>query len=187
MENISEITQLLVASNEGDKAALDRLIPLVYAQLRRLAHARLRGERADHTWDTNALVHEAYLKLVDVQRIKWQSRVHFFAMASRIMRRILVDYAHRRNAEKREGERQKVELDAALSMPAVYAESVTVLDEALTRLESINPRHSQIVEYRYFGGMTLEEIAEALDLSLATVKRDLRFAQAWLARELRKK
>jgi len=186
MEHTSQITQLLAASKGGDRAALDKLMPLVYAELRKIARGRLQRERADHTLEAAALVHEAYMRLVDVNRIEWRDRVHFFAMASQMMRQILVDYARRRNAEKREGEKRKVPLDAVLPLAAAGAENITALDEALTRLESINPRHSRIVECQCFGGMTMEEIAEALAVFPATVKRDLRFAKSWLARELKK-
>lgn len=185
MKEPCEITRLLLSSEEGGPGAIDQLVPLLYEELRKLARARLRQERPDHTLNTTALVHEAYLKLVDIERVKWKSRAHFLVMASRVMRRVLVDYAHRRRAQKRGGRRQKLELDEALLVPEAYAESVADLDEALERLAGISQRQSEIIELRYFGGLTLEETAAALVISLATAKRDLRFARAWLARELR--
>ena len=180
-----DISQLLLALNEGDHGAMDRLVPLVYEHLRKLAHARLRNERAGHTLNTTDLVHEAYLRLADVKQMQWQGRAHFLAMAARMMRRVLLDYAERRNALKRGGGQRNLPLDEeALLIPEAYAEAIVDLDEALTRLEAINPRFSQTIEQRYFGGLKLEETAEVLGVSLATVKRDLRFAQAWLAEEL---
>ena len=185
MKELSEVTQLLLSLDEGDPGALDQLVPLLYDELRKLARARLRQERPDHTLNTTALVHEAYLKLVDIKRVKWKSRAHFLATASRVMRRVLVDYAHKRRAYKRGGRRQKLGLDEALLIPEAFAESVADLDEALGRLEAVSPRQSEIIEQRYFGGLTLEETAAVLGVSLATAKRDLRFAKAWLTRELR--
>ena len=179
----ADITRLLLNWSGGQRDALDQLIPLVYTQLRQLAHARLREVRADHTLNTTALVHEAYVKLVDINQVQWEDRAHFLAMASRLMRHILVDYWRKKKAYKRGGEQQRVELDEALLMPEARPETVMDLDDALKRLEQLNPRQSQIIEYRYFGGMTSEEIAEVLGISRATVERDLRAARAWLARE----
>ena len=180
-----DITQLLRAAHDGDAQAMETLVPLVYEQLRRLARARLRNERPDHTLNTTALVHEAYLRLIDINKVTWQNRTHFLSMAARVMRRVLVDYATRRNALKRGGGRRNQPLDEeATLIPEAYAEAVADLHEALNRLEAINPRCSQAIEQRYFGGLTLEETAEVLDVSVATVKRDIRFAQAWLADEL---
>lgn len=185
MRDKADITRLLIAASEGDEQAMDRIVPLIYEQLKRLARSRMRKERPDHTLDTTALVHEAYLRLLDVNQIEWQGRAHFLSMAARIMRRVLVDYAQKRNALKRGGGQRNLELDEeALLIPDAYAEAMSDLDEALTRLEAINPRCSQVIEHRYFGGLTLEETATVLDVSLATVKRDARFAQAWLAKEL---
>jgi RNA polymerase sigma factor (TIGR02999 family) len=181
MESGRDLTELLHAWGDGDRGALDELIPKVYGELRRMARSRLRGERSDHTLGTTALVHEAYLRLVDIERVRFNDRGHFLATTSRIMRRILVDYANRRNALKRSG--RKTELDDSV-MSETVAEEFLWLDEALARLAQETPRHSEILEHRYFGGLSLEETAEALSLSLATVKRDLRFARAWLAREL---
>jgi len=181
MEPGRDLTDLLRAWGDGDRAAFDELIPLVYGELRRIARSRLRGERTDHTLDTTALVHEAYLKLVHIERVHFKDRGHFLATTSRIMRRILVDYANRRNALKRSG--KKEELEESLMSDKV-AEDFLWLDEALVHFAQSSPRHSEVLEHRYFGGLSLEETAEALSLSLATVKRYLQFARAWLAREL---
>ena len=184
MQGSHDLTRLLRDWSAGDQGALDSVIPLVYDELRRLAHNRLRRERPGHTLNTTALVHEAYVKLVDVKEASFRDRAHFLAMASRAMRRILVDYARARNAAKRGGGAENVTLDEALKIPEDYAAAVSELDEALGRLEEFDPRQSQVIEHRYFGGLTLEETAEVLGVSLATVKRDLRFARAWLAKEL---
>jgi len=180
----SEIPELVRESRGGDGDALDELVPRVYDELKRLAHDRLRRERPDHTLSTTGLVHEAYLRLADASRAKWRNRGHFLAMASQVMRSVLVDYARRRKAEKRGGGRQPVELDEARLIPDAYADRVLELHEALLRLDDVNPRQRAILEQRYFGGLTLEETAEALGLSLTTIKRDLRFARAWLSVEL---
>lgn len=182
-----DITQLLHAWSNGEEEAFDRLVPVVYDHLRQLAHARLQNERASHTLSTTALVHEAYLKLADIERMEWKSRAHFMAMASRMMRRVLIDYARRRNALKRGGEMDRLMIDIDL-LPASrrYVENVLDLDEALTRLEDLHARSAQVIEYRYFGGLTQKETAEALGISPSTVKRDQRFARAWLAQELSK-
>ena len=170
---------------EDDRAALDALVPLVYGQLRRLAHNRLRTERPNHTLSTTALVHEAYLELVDMDPAPWQDRAHFLAAASRVMRHVLVDHARARNAKKRGGGRVQVELEQdALPLTEEYAEAVEELDGALERLAELSPRKAKLLEQRYFGGLKLEECAEALGVSLATVKNDLRLGRAWLAREL---
>ena len=179
----AEITRLLLNWSGGQRDALDQLIPLVYSQLRQMAHARLREERAGHTLNTTALVHEAYAKLVDINQVQWHDRAHFLAMASRLMRRILVDYWRKKKAYKRGGEYQHVELDEALMMPETRPETVLDLDDALKRLDQFSPRQSEVIEHRYFGGMTSEETAEVLGISRATVERDLRAARAWLARE----
>ena len=178
-----DVTQLLLAYRDGDREALDRLWPLLYDHIKRLAHARLRGERPEHTLNTTALVHEAYLKLVDVHRIQWKDRAHFLAMAARVMRRILIDYAVRRKAQKRGGGAFKVELEEEQLIPDDYAETVLELHDALERLERSRSRASQAVELHYFGGLTLEETGAVLEVSPQTVMRDLRYAEAWLARE----
>jgi RNA polymerase sigma factor (TIGR02999 family) len=180
----TEVTALLQQWSDGDREALDRLVPHVYELLRRLAHQRLRSEPSNLTLNTTALVHEAYLKLVDVRHVRFRDRSHFLSMASRVMRRLLVDHARARRAAKRGGGAAVLELDEALCISEEQVEAIAELDEALQRLERIDPRQSQILEQRYFGGLSLEETAEVVGLSLATVKRELRFARAWLAAEL---
>ena len=183
MRSQVDLTQLLNAYSEGDEDALDRLMPFVYEQLRKLARARLRQERPGHTLGTTGLVHEAYLKLVDIDQMQWKSRGHFFAMASKVMRRILVNYALRRKAQKRGGGAPHEVLDEERLISDSYAETLLDLDDALTRLEAVHPRQAEALQHRYFGGLTNRETAEALDVSVTTVERDLRFARAWLARE----
>jgi RNA polymerase sigma factor (TIGR02999 family) len=181
----SEVTLLLREVGDGNRAAFDELVPLVYEQLRRLAHHRLLAQRSDHTLNTTALVHEAYLRLVDVDGARWQDRAHFFATAATVMRNLLVDYARARNAYKRGGGRMKVELDdEALRLSEAYAGAIEDLDDALSRLAKLSPRQSRLLEQRYFGGLKLEECAEVLGVSLTTVKNELHLARAWLAREL---
>jgi RNA polymerase sigma factor (TIGR02999 family) len=159
-------------------------MPLVYEEMHRLARGKLRYERVNHTLNTTALVHEAYLKLVQIDRVEWQSRSHFLAIASQAMRRILVDHAQRRNRQKRGGGEVAVPLEEAEILPDEGAEQVLAIDRALRKLEAMNPRHSRIVEYRVFGGLTIEETAAALDVSPATVKREWALLRAWLRREL---
>lgn len=182
MEPSVDITQLLDAYADGNAEAFDRLLPLVYESLKQLAHARLRQERPGHTLNTTGLVHEAYLKLIDINRVQYQSRGHFFAMASKVMRRILINYAKMRKAQKRGGGALKEELDEARLITDDHAETLLELDDVLTRLEKLHPRPAEVVQHRYFGGLTNEEVAEALGVSLRTVERDLRFARAWLSK-----
>jgi RNA polymerase sigma factor (TIGR02999 family) len=182
---LGDITLLLQRWSDGDRAALDKLMPLMYERLQRLAHERLRDERHALSVETTALVHDAYLKMVDLRRARFQDRAHFMAMASRIMRRILVDRARARRAEKRGGGAAPIELTDELQISDDRAEALTDLDDALERLAAVDPRRSQILEHRYFAGLSLEETAEVLGVSLATVKRDLRFARAWLAAEFK--
>lgn len=177
-----DVTELLLAFSAGDRAALDRLVPIVYDELRELAHARLRREREGHTLSTTDLVHEAYLRLVDIERVQWQSRAHFLATASRLMRRILVDYERARRAAKRGGGAVRIALEEDVPAAERQSEALFELDQALVRLAVEHPRAAQAVEQRYFGGLSNQEIAAVLDVSLATVERDLRFARAWLAR-----
>ncbi|QXD15198.1 sigma-70 family RNA polymerase sigma factor [Rhodocaloribacter litoris] len=179
-----DATGLLRAFSAGDRSALDRLMPLIYEQLRDLAHRHLRRERSGHLLSTTALVHEAYLKLIDINQVAWQDRSHFLAMASRAMRRLLVDYARERQTRKRGGDYQRVDLTEVRLLADEQVETVLALEEALQHLTRLDPRKGSVVEYRYFGGLTNEEIAAALGVSLATVKRDLTFARAWLARAL---
>lgn len=166
------------------RAALDALVPGAYGALRSLAHRKLRRERADHTFCTTDLVHEAYLKLVRLDRLDWQNRAHFCAEAARAMRRILIDYAVRRRAQKRGGERVRVELGDLPALSDADLDDLLSLDAALRRLAGERPRLGRIVECRFFAGMTTDEIARALELSPATVKRDWQLARAWLNREL---
>ena len=165
-------------------AALDRLLPLVHGELRRLAGRHMRHERAGHTLQASALVNEAYLRLIEVKQVPWQNRAHFFAMASRLMRRILVDAARAKGYRKRDAGGRKVSLDEAVDVPDTPSQDFVALDDALNALEAIDPRKCKVVEMRFFAGMSLEETAEALHLSVGTIKRDWRLAKAWLAREL---
>ena len=187
MPHEADITQLLLNWSGGDREALDRLMPLVYTQLRQMAHARLREQAPDHTLNTTALVHEAYIKLIDTNQVQWHDRAHFLAAASRLMRHILVDYWRKQKAYKRGGGQQRVDLDEALLLPETQAEAFLEMDEALQHLEMLNPRQSQVVDHRYFGGLTAAESALVLEVSRSTVERDLKAARAWLARELSKR
>ncbi|MGH9831828.1 MAG: sigma-70 family RNA polymerase sigma factor [Blastocatellia bacterium] len=180
-----EITQLLLAWSEGDKAALDQLMPLVYDELRRLAKHHMRNERAGHTLQTTALIHEAYLRLVDAGQVRLENRRHFFAAASRLMRQALVDLARERGSRKRGGAAQQVSLDEAMVVSKHRDEGLLALDEALGALAVIDARKSQMVELRFFGGLSVEETAEALSVSVETVHRDWRLARSWLLRKLR--
>lgn len=179
-----EVTQLLVAASSGDRRAFQRLIPLVYDELRGIAHRRMAGERSDHSLDTGALVHEAYLKLVDLDRIQWRDRAQFFAIAARAMRQILIDHALGKRAQKRGGGRRRIALDRALVVADESYEELLDLNQALERLSRLDERQAQVVECRFFAGMSIEETAEALNVSMATVKRDWTEARAWLNREL---
>lgn len=186
MRDAPNVTALLREMAAGEPEALDRLIPVVYEELQRIARGQLRRERADHTLSTSALVHEAYLKLVDIRQVDWQNRVHFFAMAARVMRRVLIDFARARKREKRGGGAVHVTLREAAGMPLDDGPQALIdLDDALQRLEARNARHCRVVECRCFAGLTVEETARALDISTATVKRDWAFARAWLNHELR--
>jgi RNA polymerase sigma-70 factor, ECF subfamily len=182
MSATHDVTQLLVQWANGDKSALDDLTPLVYKELRRLAASHLRKERRSHTLQPTALVHEAYLRLVDQKNPNWQNRSHFFGVASQLMRRILVDHARKRQADKRAG--QRVTLDEAVSFQKERSRELLALDGALSVLEKMDQRKSRAVELRYFGGLSMDEIAQTLDVSAVTVRRDLRMAEAWLNREM---
>lgn len=184
MNSRNDITQLLVTWSGGDREALDQLVPLVYQELRQLARRHLVKERSDHTLNTTALVHEAYFKLVDIHQVEWQDRAHFFAMASRAMRRILIDYARARTRHKRGGVQEKVPLDEVALFSEQQADELIALEEALQRLAELDERQSQVVEMRFFGGLTIEETAHVLDLSPASVKRDWTVARAWLNHQL---
>ena len=179
-----DITQLLLAWNEGDEQALDRLMPLVHHELHQLAHRYMAGERPGHPLQTTALVNEAYLRLIDSSRVRWQSRAHFFAVSATLMRRILVDAARSRKQLKRGGDAIQVSLDEAMSISSEPGADVIALDDALTALAAFDQRKSQVVELRFFGGLTVEETAEVLKVSVMTVMRDWGLAKVWLLREL---
>jgi RNA polymerase sigma factor (TIGR02999 family) len=179
-----ELTQLLIAWGNGDKAALDRLMPLVYDELHRLAHQYMRRELPGCTLQTSGLVNEAYLRLVDQTQIQWESRAHFFGIAARLMRQILVDEARRRRYAKRGGGAIQVNLDEATIVAQEQSTNVLALDDALKALEQIDSRQSRIVELRFFGGLSIEETAEVLKVSPGTVMRDWTFARAWLRNEM---
>ena len=177
-------TTLLLAWGRGDETALDQLIPLVHDELRQLARRHMAGERPGHTLQATALVNEAYLRLIEVNQVRWQNRAHFFAMASRVMRRILVDAARARGYQKRGAGAEKVSLDEALLVSGEPRQDLIALDDALNALAAFDLRKSQVVEMRFFGGLSVEETAEALHVSADTVMRDWRLAKAWLVREL---
>ena len=178
------VTQLLIGWSKGDKEALDTLVPLVYDELRRQASRYLRRERVGHTLQTTALIHEAYLRLIDQKNVHWQNRAHFFGIAAQLMRRILVDHARTKKRAKRGGSNIRVSFDEANVMVQGQDLDIVALDEALERLAEIDEQQSRIVELRFFSGLTVEETAEVLGISPATVKRDWSMAKAWLHREI---
>jgi RNA polymerase sigma factor (TIGR02999 family) len=178
------VSELLLAARNGDRTAMDEVFPLVYDMLRRIAHRRLWGERAGHSLSTTELVHEAYLKLVRLDRIQWQGKAHFLAIAARAMRNILVDFAERRRTAKRGGGAEKDSLSVSVTLCDAPLADVLAVHEAMQRLEAIDPRQCRVVECRFFAGMTVEETAEAVGVSPAAVKRDWALARAWLNREL---
>jgi RNA polymerase sigma factor (TIGR02999 family) len=181
-----DATDLLLAWSGGDESAVAKLMPLVYDELHQMAQKQMRHERPGHTLQTTAIVHEAYLRLIDLTRIRWTDRAHFLAMAARMMRRVLVDHARAHTSEKRGGTVRRVPLEEALALAAGRREiDVAALDAALRSLETVDPRKGAVVEMRYFGGLSVEETAEALHISPETVKRDWRLAKAWLLRELK--
>ncbi|MGO8793159.1 MAG: sigma-70 family RNA polymerase sigma factor [Terriglobia bacterium] len=179
-----DITLLLTELQVGNRAAESKLVPLVYDELRRLARRYMRGERADHTLQPTALVHEAYLRLLGQRDVQWQNRAHFFGVAAQLMRRILVDHARAHRAEKRGGDEPKVTLDTVFVFTEAKGADLVAVDEALTRLTERDPRQGRIVELRFFGGLTEEEAAEVLGVSTRTVKRDWKVARAWLYKEV---
>lgn len=185
-ESTSSLTQLLIAWGQGDEGVLDQLTPLVYQELHRLAHQCLAGERPGHVLQTSALVNEAYLRLVDWKNVQWQNRAHFFGLAAQMMRRILVDFARARQFQKRGGTRQQISLDEAAQVAPERGAEFVALDDALQTLAKLSLRQSQVVELRFFGGLSIEETAEVLKVSAGTVRRDWSMAQAWLYRELSK-
>jgi RNA polymerase sigma factor (TIGR02999 family) len=183
-EQPRDVTQLLMAWSDGDESALEKLVPLVYGELRRLARRYMRRERRDHTLQTTALINEAYLQLVDIRNVHWQNRAHFFALCARLMRRILVDFARSRRFAKRGGGAQPLCLDQSLALSPEHSPDLVAVDDALQALAKVDGRKAQVVELRFFGGLTIEEAAEALKVSPETARRDWRLAKAWLLREL---
>jgi RNA polymerase sigma-70 factor (ECF subfamily) len=183
MTSSNQVTQLLIDWSKGDQAALDKLTPFVYDELHRLARHYMRRERPGHTLQTSALVNEAYLRLVD-QSVPWQNRAHFFGIAARLMRQILVDHARAHKYAKRGGGAQKVSLDQAADLAQARASDLVALDDALNSLAAKDPHQSRIVELRFFGGLTIEETAEVVGLSHATIEREWSAARAWLRREM---
>jgi RNA polymerase sigma factor (TIGR02999 family) len=179
-----QVTQLLLAWSNGDQAAREQLIPLVYGELRRLAHHYMRRERSNHTLQTTALVHEVYLRLAGIDAMRWRDRVHFFATAATLMRRVLVDYARQRGRDKRGADVPNTPLDENLAAPQP-AIDIVALDETLEQLAAVDPRQARIVELRFFAGLTVDDTAEALGISPATVKRDWATAKLWLYNQLR--
>jgi len=184
MASSPDVTALLGDWSRGDRSALNQLLPLVYAELRRIAARQLRRERVDHTLQPTALVHEVYLRLVDQRQVNWQDRAHFFGAAAQVMRRILVDHARRHAASKRGDGLRSVPIDEANEVAAPSQVPILALDHALDRLETVDATLAKIVELRVFGGLTIEEAAHVLKVSPSTAKRDLRTAKAWLKREL---
>jgi RNA polymerase sigma factor (TIGR02999 family) len=179
-----EITQLLVAWSDGDQSALEGLTQLVYEELRRLAHHYMSHERPGHTLQTSALVNEAFLRLIDWKNVRWQNRAHFFAVSAQLMRRILVDFARDKKYQKRGGDALRVSLSEATVFTNPRSQDLVALDEALSALGKIDPRKGQVVEMRFFGGLSVKEVAEVLKVSEETVMRDWRLAKVWLLREL---
>jgi RNA polymerase sigma-70 factor (ECF subfamily) len=184
-EHCGEVTALLTQLSKGNQEAADKLIPLVYKELHRLAEAYMRRERVDHTLQPTALVHEAFIKLVQHHSIDWQSRAHFFGIAAQVMRRVLVDHARGHLRQKRGGVQRRVAMDETLVFAPEQSEELLQLDEALERLAELDPRQGKIVELRFFGGLTVEQTADLLGISPKTVKRDWSMAKAWLHGELK--
>jgi RNA polymerase sigma factor (TIGR02999 family) len=182
-----EVTQLLIAWSNGEEEALEKLVPLIYDELRRIARRYMKREPAGHTLQTTALVNEAYLRLIEQKGMKWQNRAHFFAISAQLMRRILVSMARARHANKRGGEARQVSLDEALVISEERAAELVALDDAMNELAALDPRRSRVVELRYFGGLSVEETAEVLNISPETVMRDWKRAKAWLYTELNRK
>lgn len=187
MSENQDVTLLLSALTRGDEDAASKLIPVVYDELRRLAGSYMRRERVDHTLQATALVHEAYMKLVEQRSVNWQSRAHFFGVAAQLMRRILIDHARGHSRQKRGGEQQKVSLDEALIFSEQQAAELLAVDDSLNQLAKIDPRQAKVVEMRFFGGLSVEEAAEVLGVSPKTVKRDWSVAKAWLYADLKER
>ena len=179
-----EVTQLLLAWSDGDRSALEKLIPLVYDELRRLARRYMNRERTGHTLQTTALVNEAYLRMVDLKAVQWQNRAHFFAVCAQLMRHILVDFARSRGYKKRGGGARKIPIEDVLEVSADYSEDLVALDDALNSLSELDERKSKVVELRFFGGLSVDETAHVLKVSPDTVMRDWKMAKVWLLREI---
>jgi RNA polymerase sigma-70 factor, ECF subfamily len=179
-----DVTQLLLQVSGGDRAAVDALLPLIYQELRRLAGGYMKNERVGHTLEATGLVHEAYMKLIDQTRVEWRNRAHFFGVAAQVMRRILVDYARGHQASKRGGSAEKVELQEGLAASTGRSSELIAVDDALEELQKRDPEKSRIVELRFFAGLSIEETAEVMGMSTATVNRHWRLAKAWLYGEL---
>jgi RNA polymerase sigma-70 factor, ECF subfamily len=182
--SMQNVTQLLQAWSDGDQEALAKLTPLIYAELHRLARRYMAQERPGHLLQTSALVNEAFIRLIDWQNVRWQNRAHFFGVSAQLMRRILVDFARTQNYAKRGGEALRVSLSEAAAVPDERSTDLVALDEALAQLAVLDPRQSQVVEMKFFGGLEMEEIAEVLNVSLGTIKRDWSLAKLWLLRQL---
>jgi RNA polymerase sigma-70 factor, ECF subfamily len=183
----NDVTQLLIAWSDGDEDALKRLTPLVYRELHRLARRHMAGERDGHTLQASALVNEAYLRLVDIRKMRWNNRSHFFAMSAQLMRRILVDFARRRHYLKRGGDLHRITFNDEFVMASGQTPELIAIDEALTALEAVDPRKARVIELRFFAGLNVEETGEALKVSPDTVVRDWKLAKVWLQRELNKR
>lgn len=179
-----QVTQLLVAWSDGDESALEKLLPLVHKELRSLASYYMKNERSGHTLQTTALVNEAYLRLVDLKRMRWQNRTHFFALSATLMRRVLIDSARSRNYQKREGNAHRLSLDEVPCVSTDNIPGLLALDEALKALSKIDPRKGEVVEMRFFGGLSVQQTADILKISPESVRRDWRLAKAWLFREV---
>lgn len=184
MRSVQDVTGLLLEWQQGDHDALDKLTPLVYDELRRIAHRYMRQERGGHTLQTTALVNEAYVRLGGGQKIEWQNRAHFYGVVAQVMRRVLIDHARRLQYVKHGGDRERVSLEDVAAMPHARAAELLALDEALNELARLDARKARVVELRYFGGLSIEETADVLDISAMTVRRDWRAAKAWLYRAL---
>jgi RNA polymerase sigma factor (TIGR02999 family) len=182
-----QVTRLLQAWGSGDEGALEQLLPLVYMELHRLAQRYMASEQSGHPLQTTALVHEVYLRLVDVQNVDWQNRTHFYALCARLMRRILIDFARTRNYQKRGADFTHIQLEEAATVSAVVGAELLAVDEALKQLATVDARKSEVVELKFFGGLTVDEIAATLKVSAETVMRDWKLAKAWLLRELGQK
>ncbi len=187
MKNRTDVTQMLVQVTDGNREVVNSLFPIVYKELQQIAHSQLSNERAGHTLNATSLVHEAYFKLIDQRNVGWQNRAHFFGIAAQAMRRILINYANSRAAQKRGSGTPAITLIDSAEEKRMKPEDLIDLDNALKKLESINNRQSKIIEYWFFVGLTHEEIAEVIGMSLPTVRRDWRMARAWLSRELKNK